>query len=184
MTAAQFKDWPGDGTGRRYQLVDGELVAMAPPSQTHGRLLMRLATRVNTHLAEHRPGCEVVAGPGVQPRVDAAHNVRIPDFAVACGPMEDTHYLGAPVLIAEILSPSNMRETREAVRACLTIPSLREALILSSIAVAAEVYLREEAGSGAWPAEARYFGRGDLLRLDSLGFACPMDELYAGLGLA
>jgi Uma2 family endonuclease len=112
--------------------------------------------------------------------VDAAHNVRIPDLAVACG-MEDTHYLGAPVLIAEILSPSNIRETREAVRACLTIPSLREVLILSSIAVAAEVYLRDEAG--AWPADARYVGPGDILALDSLGFACPMDELYAGLGL-
>ncbi len=181
MTAAQFKDWPGDGTGRAFQLVDGEPVAMAPASQVHARLLARLATRLNAHLAAHRPGCEVLAAPGVRPRVDAAHNVRIQDLAVACR-MEATHYLEAPVLIAEILSPSNARETREAVRACLTLPSLAEVLILSSVTIAAEVLARD--ADGLWPEAPRMVGPGEDLRLDSLGFACPMEALYAGLGLA
>lgn len=180
MTAEQFRAWPGDGTGRLYQLIDGELVAMAPPTVEHGTLQARLAIRLGQHLATHRPGCEVVVTPGVQPRPDAAHNVRIPDLAVTCAPRRGP-FLADPLLIVEILSPSNIRETREAVRACLTLPSLREVLILSSIAIAAEVHLRDEAG--IWPAEPRCFGPGGILTLDSLGFACPMDELYAGLGL-
>jgi hypothetical protein len=37
MTVADFLDWPGDGTGRKFQLVDGEVRAMSPGSVTHGR---------------------------------------------------------------------------------------------------------------------------------------------------
>ena len=32
MTVADFLDWPGDGTGRKFQLVDGEVRAMSPGS--------------------------------------------------------------------------------------------------------------------------------------------------------
>jgi Uma2 family endonuclease len=38
MTVAEFLEWPGDGTGRRFELVDGELRPMSPGSQTHGRI--------------------------------------------------------------------------------------------------------------------------------------------------
>jgi Uma2 family endonuclease len=143
-------------------------------------LQARLATRLGNHLAARRPDCEVVITPGVQPRVHAAHNVREPDLAVGCG-LRRTHYLESPLLIAEILSPSNMLETREAVRACLTIPSLAEVLVLASEAIAAEVLRRDAAGT--WPVEPIGLGPGDTLELACLGFACPLDELYAGLGL-
>jgi Uma2 family endonuclease len=130
-TAEEFMDWPGDGTGRRYQLIDGELVAMAPPSTTHARLQARMATRLNNHLAKHHPQCESLINPGVQPRADAARNVRSPDLVVSCG-SDEGKLVDEPVLIVEILSPSNACETREAVRACLSSPSLRQVLILSS----------------------------------------------------
>ena len=42
MTVADFLDWPGDGSGRKYQLVDGELRAMSPGSATHGTIQMTL----------------------------------------------------------------------------------------------------------------------------------------------
>ena len=38
MTVADFLDWPGDGSGRKFQLVDGELRAMSPGSVTHGTI--------------------------------------------------------------------------------------------------------------------------------------------------
>lgn len=180
LTAEAFKTWPGDGTGRAYQLIDGELVAMAPASLTHGRLQARLATELNLHLRRHRPDCEAITAPSVQPRAYADHNVRVPDLAVGCG-LGRTHYLDAPVLIAEILSPSNMRETMEAVRACLSIPSIREVLILASESIGAEVFRRGPGGD--WSREPDRLGPADVVTLDSLGFACPMAALYEGLGL-
>ena len=38
MTVAEFLDWPGDGTGRKCRLIDGEVRVMWPGSTTHGRL--------------------------------------------------------------------------------------------------------------------------------------------------
>ena len=181
MTAEQFMDWPGDGTGRSYQLVDGELQAMAPPSQTHARLQARLVYYLTSHLRAQRPQCEALIGPGVRPRPDMAHNVRVPDIAVTCSPSA-ARFMDQPVFIAEILSPSNTRETRDAVRAYLAIPSLREVLVLGSEAITAEVLLR--GADGDWPMEPTEFGPGDTLVLASLGFELAMSELYEGLGLA
>ena len=38
MTVADFLAWSGDQSGRKYQLVDGELTAMSPGSATHGTI--------------------------------------------------------------------------------------------------------------------------------------------------
>ena len=42
MTVAEFLEWPGDGTGTRYELVDGVLRAMAPASDNHGTIQTNL----------------------------------------------------------------------------------------------------------------------------------------------
>ena len=180
MTADQFMAWPGDGTGRPYQLVDGEPLAMAPPSQMHGLVQARLVIQLGNQLRARRPGCAVVIGPGVQPRPDMAHNVRVPDVAVTCAP-SGSRYVDEPVMIAEILSPSNARETREAVRACLSIPCLREVLILGSEKVMAE--LLQRGPNGDWPAEPAAIGPGETIELQRLGVSLSMAELYDGLGL-
>jgi Uma2 family endonuclease len=180
MTVEQFLDWSGDPPGRNWQLIDGVPVMMSPPSNTHGALQARLVTRLGNYLVLHRPGCEVLITPGVQPRLRAAHNLREPDLAVTC-PFVPGRLLEAPVMICEILSPSNTAETREAVRACLTVPTLVEVLVVASESIGAEVLVR--GSDGAWPAEPQHYGSGDTLRLPALGFACAIDALYAGLGL-
>ena len=178
MSADQFFDWPGDGTGRSYQLIDGEPVLMAPPSNYHGLLQGQLAVIIGSHLRVRRPDCRVLVGPGVRPRPDMDLNVRVPDLAVACG-VAAGKYLPNPLLIVEILSPSNARETREAVRAMLSVPSLREVLIVGSEAVVAEVYTKD--ADGVWPAKPQVVGAGQLLRLASIDLDLAMDEVYAGL---
>jgi Uma2 family endonuclease len=180
MTVEQFLDMPADPYGRHWQLIDGVPVLMSPPSNTHGALQARLAELIGVHLDRHRPSCEVLITPGVQPRVRAAHNLREPDLAVTC-PFVPGRLLEAPVMICEILSPSNASETREAVRACLTVPSLIEVLVVASETIGAELLVRGP--DGTWPAEPQRFGSGETLRLPVLGFESAMDELYSGLGL-
>ena len=180
MTADQFMDWPGDGTGRPYQLIDGEPQAMAPPSKIHGLVQANLVYELTRLLRDKKSECRAVIGPGVQPRPDMAHNVRIPDVAVTCV-LDRSRYVDEPVLICEILSPSNARETREAIRACLSIPSLREVLVLGSETIMAELLRR--APNGDWPKEPTLVGPGQTIVLESLAIELPMDALYDGLGL-
>ena len=40
MTVAEFLDWAGDGSGRTFQLVDGEVQAVSPSRPTHGTIQM------------------------------------------------------------------------------------------------------------------------------------------------
>ncbi|HKM72770.1 MAG TPA: Uma2 family endonuclease [Stellaceae bacterium] len=83
MTVDEFLKWDSDD-GRRYELVDGEPRAMAPASTIHGFLQNELGRLVGNHLRDKASGCEVVANPGIVPRLLSEHNIRIPDLAVTC----------------------------------------------------------------------------------------------------
>jgi Uma2 family endonuclease len=111
MTVDEFLKW-GSDDGFRYELVDGEPRAMAPASTIHGFLQNELGRLIGNHLRDTASGCEVVANPGVVPRLLSEHNVRIPDLAVTCSPLAAGQAtLPDPVLVIEILSPSNQAKT-------------------------------------------------------------------------
>ena len=87
MTVVDFQAWqPEEHPERRWQLMDGEAVCMAPASENHGRIQAEAAFLLTAHLRERRPGCDVVVAPGVVPRIRSATNQRIPDLGVTCSP--------------------------------------------------------------------------------------------------
>ena len=175
MTVAEFLDWPGDGSGRRFELVDGEPRAQDPASTTHGIIQATIGRLLGNHLVGTR--CKVVMAPGIVPRVRASMNMRVPDIAVNCVPDErGQRALPDPILIIEILSPSNERETRENVWAYATIPSLREILLARSTDMGAELLRRQEDGS--WPEQPRLMAENDVIELDSIGFSAPLAIFY------
>ena len=177
MTVAEFVDWPGDGSGLKHQLVDGEPQAMAPASTTHGRIQATLSRLLGNHLVG--TGCNVVVAPGVIPRVRADANMRVPDLAVTCAADDPpSHALIEPILLVEILSPSNEPETRANVWSYTTIPSVREIVLVRSTHIAAELIQREP--DGGWPANSSPIGEQDRLVLDSISFDCPLAAVYAG----
>jgi Uma2 family endonuclease len=181
MTVAEFVDWPGDGTGRKHQLIDGEPQAMAPASTTHGTIQATLARLLGNHLIG--TGCRVVIEPGVVPRVRAEANMRVPDLAITCAPDDPaSHALIEPVVLIEILSPSNEAETRANVWAYTTIPSVREILLVRSTHMAAELIRRQP--DGGWPVNPLPIGEQDRLSLDGIGFESPLAEVYAGTRFA
>jgi Uma2 family endonuclease len=180
MSATDFLDWePGDGL--HYELVDGEPRAMAPASTIHAYLQNELGSLIRNHLREHGSTCQALANPGVTPHLLSAHNIRIPDLGVTCSPITPGQAtLPDPVLLVEILSPSNQAETWSNVWAYTSIPSGQEILVLHSTRVQAEL-LRRNAQS-AWPAEPEQITGGNLT-LASIGFQVAMNELYARTGL-
>ncbi len=168
--------------GLRYELVDGEPRAMAPTSTVHGYLQNELGRRIGNHLRAHRPGCHVIANPGVVPHLLSAHNFRIPDLGVTCAPVAPGQaWMPDPVLLIEILSPSNQADTRSNVWAYTSIASVQEILILDSIRMAAEMLTRTL--EGGWPEEPAMQFEGDLL-FGSIGFSLSLAELYGPVGLA
>jgi Uma2 family endonuclease len=126
MDTAEFLAWDAPA-GSRWQLVDGEPQAMAPASRTHGVIQAEMIKRIGVHLDDRSSPCTVVDSAGVVPRVRSDSNVRIPDLAVTCTEtQEEEHTIGEPVLLVEILSPSNRSETWINVWAYTTIPSVND----------------------------------------------------------
>jgi Uma2 family endonuclease len=95
----------------RWELVDGRIVELSPVRKRHGRILVRLARRLEEHVEAHRLG-EVYGGDvGFILRRDP-DTVRAPDLAfirTARLPEveEETFSSVVPDLAIEILSPSD-----------------------------------------------------------------------------
>jgi Uma2 family endonuclease len=139
MTLDEFLAWDsGDPTGVPWQLIDGEPAAMVPGSAAHGELRTELAALLGNHLLGRAP-CRSVIGPGVVPRALGATNYRIPDLAVTCEPPTRDQTIHQPVLLVEILSPSNEVETNADIWAFTTIPSVMEILAIHSTRISARV---------------------------------------------
>jgi Uma2 family endonuclease len=171
VPVGEFLAWQPDD-GRRYELVDGQPIAMAPAGIVHGALQARLAALISSHLDRAHPGCSVVVTPGVSPHMLSAHNFRIPDLGVTCSPILPGQLtLPEPVLLIEILSPGNQARTWSNVWAYTSIASWREILVLHSSRMLAELLRHQPdglaGGTGAgfgWPTstgEHRFSVRND-----------------------
>lgn len=175
MTVQEFLEWcPGDG--QRWELVDGVPRTMAPAKLRHAALQGEVARLIGNHLAGQGSPCTLFIIPGVVPRVQAAANVRVPDIAVTCTPFDGADgHLEDPVLVIELLSPSNQADTWANVWAYATIPSLREILVLRTVTMRADLLRRGE--DGHWPASPEVVTEGDLA-LAGIGFRAPLATLY------
>jgi Uma2 family endonuclease len=183
MTVEEFLEWSGDGTGRRYDLVDGELRAQDAPSETHASMHATVAYLLTAHLRAKHPSCRVAIGGGVKPRLQAKWNYRIPDLAVTCGRSEKGgRDVPDPVIIIELLSPSNRTETWDNVRNYATLPSVSEIVVIDTESVSADVLVRDD--KGLWPANPLRVDAGGIVPLASIGFEMPLNEAYRGTHLA
>jgi Uma2 family endonuclease len=183
MTVAEFLVWDsGDDSGRRWQLVEGEPVAMAPAREPHGAIQIELGRLLANHLLETRRPCRVIGEPGIVPAVRPERNFRIPDLGVTCAPPGDRAMVPDPILLIEVLSPSNEHETRANIPAYASIPSVIEVLIIHSKRIQAELFRRRD--DGEWPEVPRFVGPDAVLELASIGFAIPLVSVYRTTALA
>jgi Uma2 family endonuclease len=183
MTVAEFLDWPGDGSGRTFQLVDGELRAMSPGSATHGTIQSSLSRLIGNALVASGSGCRIVTEPGVITRIRSDINIRVPDLGITrAADAPGQQALPDPIALIEVLSPGNASDTWDNVWAYTTIPSVREIVVVHSTRVLAEVLRRGE--DGHWPEQPEQIGAGDTLRLQSIAVIFPLREAYAQTHLA
>lgn len=176
MTVDEFLDWnPQDSD--RWELIDGTPRAMAPAAPRHGAIQGEAGRLIGNHLAERQRACRVVVEPGIQPKVRANLNVRVPDLAVTCADWNpDDRLLHEPLIVLEILSASNKADTWANVWSYVTIPSVREILVLHAAEIRADLLRRGE--DGAWPDNPLSLKLGDTVELISIEFSAPLVAFY------
>lgn len=183
MTVGDFLDWPGDDSGRKFQLVDGEVRAMSPGSATHGTIHAALGYLISSHLVATSSSCYAAMRPPVAPRLRASLNLRRPALGVTGIPdRQGQYWLLDPIALIEVLSPGNASDTWDNVWSYTTIPSVREIVVVHSTSILAEVLRRGT--DGHWPEEPEEIGADGTLRLESIDFACPLRQAYTQTHLA
>lgn len=182
MTVVQFRAWADRQPGR-WELVDGQPRAMAPASTTHGLIQSRACFLIERHLEDAGSPCRVVVEAPIVPASFRRSNARATDLAVTCSlPAEDEWELKGAVFLLEVLSPSNEQDTRDNVWAYMTVPSVRQILLLESTKMRGEMFTRRP--DGMWPEEAQDLLAADPVHVERIGFTCPLSEFYARTSLA
>ena len=184
MTTDEFLAWAwtGDGTGRTFQLVDGEVQPVSPASDAHAVISSNLNYLLNAAVRTAGLKLVVRSEGAIIPRLNASTNVRVPDILVsAVRAARKQQTVPEPILVVEVLSPSNAQETRDNVRAYATLRSVQEMAIVDSIRLRAEVYRRDEAGE--WAADPEIIEPEGRLRLPSVGLDCAIEDAYVGTWL-
>src|SRR5215510_9847500 len=97
--------------GRRYELIDGSLVASSSPRPLHQRVSKRLQRQLEDYFEDRGLG-EVFAAP-----VDVVltyHDVVVPDLVVVTTAAQVTERAveGSPTIVVEIVSPSTSQRDR------------------------------------------------------------------------
>jgi Uma2 family endonuclease len=167
MTADEFIAWAMEQPeGKRYELVAGEVVAMAPERVGHGRMKGRAYTSLQEAIRVAGVGCEALPD-GMSVRVDA-DTIYEPDALVRCGPPIDDNAveIADPIIVVEVVSPSSRRrDTGSKLEDYFRIPSLRHYLIVKTENKAIIHHHRnDEAGE-----IATHIIRDGVLRLDPPG---------------
>jgi Uma2 family endonuclease len=132
MTVAEFLTWASSQVRGRYELVQGEVVAMAPERAQHNVVKLEVALALRSAVKRAGLPCRVFTD-GMTVVIDNEH-AREPDAAVQCGVPFDpvTMVLEAPLIVVEIVSPSSERsDTGEKLVEYFSVPSIHHYLIVN-----------------------------------------------------
>jgi len=88
----------------------------------------------------------------------------------------DDRLLREPLVVVEILSPSNKAETWANVWSYVTIPGVREILVLHTAEIRADLLRRD--ADGSWPDNPLTLTAGDTVTLESIDFTAPIAAFY------
>lgn len=181
MTVEEFLGLAAEDD-RRLELIDGVVVAMAPPSRAHGIVAGNLAVALGLAL-RGRPPCVVQIEAGV---LSATHEETLyqADLVVTCEPhRRGEQVVAEPVLVVEILSPSTESADRKVkLPDYRQMPSVREVLFVDQDRMFCELHRRVD--GGRWLTEL-HLQPDARLRLESLDppLELSLAELYAGVDL-
>ena len=135
MTVDEFIAWAMEQPeGEKYELADGEIVAMAPERLSHADAKSQIGRRLAEAIEAAGLNCRaIVDGPTVA--VDDSTSYQ-PDVFVRCGPPPDGDpvRITDPIIVVEVLSRSTKgRDTGSKLVDYFRIPSVRHYLIARAL---------------------------------------------------
>lgn len=162
ITEAEYLSYCENYPEEKFELIDGEIVAMAGASFHHNLITSNLTALIRPHLKNS--GCFVLSGDW---KVQVEDNFYYPDVVVDCNPQTNQ-----PKLIIEILSESTRSiDLSIKLEDYKKIPSLQEYLVIEQNARFIVAYRRKD----QWKGEIYQNGH---IYLESIDLTVAMEEIY------
>ncbi len=161
----------------RYEYVSGVLVAMTGGTVPHNDIAVNLLTSIHGVVRE-RGGRINIAD--VKLQVTKQGSYRYPDLLVTCDDrdFQEAKFVRFPTLIVEVLSPGTESVDRgDKWNEYRQIESLQEYVLVNASKIGVEVYRRGEGRMWLYSP----YGKGDVVRLESLGVEVAIATLYANI---
>jgi Uma2 family endonuclease len=131
LTADTFMDWAARQPRGRFELVGGEVVAMAPERAGHTRTKARTHRALEEAIARSGLGCEAFPD-GMTVRIDDL-TVYEPDALIRCGARtpDDAVEVHDPVVLVEVVSRSTRAvDSGAKLVDYFSLPSVRHYLVI------------------------------------------------------
>jgi Uma2 family endonuclease len=163
-----------------YELDRGRVIMMTGGTRAHWQIAFNLAKALEARVDQDR--FAVLPEFGVRP--DAA-SVRFPDIVIdLAGQSPQDQTATAPVLIAEVLSPSSERvDLGDKAAEFLRLPSLCAYLVFAQDEMKAWVWTRGVEGFAPGAIVLEGEGNEATVRIDALGIELPFSDVYARVRL-
>jgi len=181
LTIAEFDAFvAGISDGREYELIDGELIMMANPTETHEQIVANIGAPLKLAMDKRR--CRTYQG-GI--RVQASDNSSAqdkyrPDVVVRCGPRESKTYITDPIVVVEVLSPSTIDNDRgRKLSFYKRLPTVQHVVLAYSDQMRVEHYFRTE---DSWQLSVLTNPK-QTLELDAIDFRIELEQVYFDLDL-
>jgi Uma2 family endonuclease len=180
MTVDEYLRWSLAQDDGRYELVAGEVVAMAPETNRHVDAKYSAWLALRSAIQQAGVDCSAI-GDGVGVAI-GDETVREPDFSVQCGSREpDERLLAGPVIVGEVLSPTSTRsDTGAKLAEYFRLPSVRHYLIVDPFA---RLVIRHSR-AGADEPIATEIHRSGLIVLNPPDIEVAMQDLFGSGSLA
>lgn len=173
MTADEFIAWAMGRQGK-YELFDGEVVAMAPERAVHTRIKTAAHFAFRSLCRSSGLDCEAF-GDGTTVRIDETTAYE-PDVSIRCGPRLPDHAIemSDPVIVVEVLSPSTAyHDVGAKLQNYFRLASVQHYLILQTERPLVIHHARAEGDL----IETRILGEGTIA-LDPPGIEVAVEALY------
>ena len=174
MTADEFLAWAEAQERGRFELIAGEVVAMAPEIGDHVRAKLAIAIALKEAIGKAGLNCESFVD-GLSVRISADEVVE-PDALVNCGERvpRKSLYAPNPIIVVEVVSPSSRaRDFSEKFADYFRVPSIQHYLIVD---LDRSVILHHKRGEAQTIVTA--FAKEGALQLDPPGIEISLDGIF------
>ncbi len=179
VTIADFDAFlSAQGDDARYELVDGEIVMMSNPTETHEQIASNVGAPLK--LAMDARACRTyIGGMRLQRSADMrTTDMPRPDVVVRCGAAGAGTFITDPLVVVEVLSPSTIDIDRgRKLEFYKSLPTLRHIALVYQDQMRVEHYRRSETG---WQVDV-LTAAGASLTFEAVDFSIGLDKIYFGV---